>query len=77
MPPKKRHPWQKPWKPGKKQTPVKAPQRTKARRVFVTLELETDAPLAWLRDSRTWSCKDMRNDSVRHCIQAQANIAQT
>jgi hypothetical protein len=47
----------------------------KLRRVFVTLEIETDATVAWLRRRDTWSCKDMRNGTVRHCIQAQVNVA--
>jgi hypothetical protein len=51
----------------------------KARRVFVTVELETDVPLYVLRNARTWhtltslACKPGGEMIV---LQAQANVAQ-
>ena len=72
----KKHPWAHPWKASKRRRkPATKAVAKKTRRVFVTLELETDAPLPYLRDRSTWSVKDMRNDTVRHCIQVQANVA--
>jgi hypothetical protein len=47
----------------------------KKRRVFLTLELDTDAPLALLRDKSTWTFKDLRFGSAYFCVQAQANVA--
>lgn len=47
----------------------------KPRKVFVTLELETDAPLALLR--QTWWWSESQVDITVECLQAQANVAQT
>lgn len=75
--PKKRHPWQGPWKPGKKPSRRKPPQKVKrprpieTRRVMVILELETGALLEALRSRMMW---ELRLDSRTKVIQAQANV---
>lgn len=45
----------------------------KPRRVFVTLELDTDAPLVVLRDARQWTGKGRCPQSI--VMQVQANVA--
>lgn len=45
----------------------------KARRVFVTLEIETNLPLNVLRHRELWHFKGAGEESK--CLQVQANVA--
>ena len=70
----KKHPWAHPWKATKRRRkPATKALQKKTRRVFVTLELESDAPLAALRDRRNWTGKGV---PLQHIVlQVQANVA--
>lgn len=48
----------------------------KTRRVFVTLEVETSAPLSTLRSVHSWRWGQSWCGWTLECLQAQANVAQ-
>ena len=48
----------------------------KARKVIITLEVVTDAPVDYLRKTCAYSRVGMLNDYIVEIIQAQANVQQ-
>lgn len=71
MKPKKGHPWIKSFTAEAKKT-----KKPKTCRVFVTLEIETAAPLAQLRVAKNWLLFDELNEATSaDVLQVQVNAA--